>query len=352
MSPTRRTPTRVGIIGCGGMARLHQAGYAASGVEVAVVAEPDEERGRAFADAAGAEWVSSHRDLLDRVDDTGMVGVSVTVPNHLHRKVCIDILRRGVPILCEKTLAASIKDAKAIADEVAATGTTFQIGYMKRFHPTVQTFFKMVRRIGDIEGGHLACHQPMRKWPMDAWFFTPDQGGGGILLHGGSHTLDLLLAAVPLPPTDVVAAVRIHPEATVEHHAAGAITFDGGVHVSFEAGWLPHTASGPLGTGWDESITLRGTKGIARLQLVDWTRSAELRPTASLYLEKTGAWEHVSPEPVDWFAAEMKAFVKTATRRAPGQPSVVDGYNVDAVVHSAYRAARTGRRQRIPLLGT
>lgn len=335
---------KVGIIGCGTMSRFHLAGYQAAGAQVVGVADPDEAKGRALAEQAGCPWHADHRALLDV---PGLQGVSVTVPNFLHRKVCTDALRRGVAVLCEKTLAADMKDAAALVRAVRSTGTPFQIGYMKRFHPAVAAFRKQVASLGALEGGHVTCYQPMGRWPQESWLFTPDKGGGGILLHGGSHTLDLLMWAVGRPPVAVTATTRTAPGALVEHQASGMLDFGDGLTVTFEAGWFPHTGSGPLGTGWDETVTLRSAKGIARLTMVDWTKAASLPATAARYTAKTDAWDVVEPKPVDYFGLELAAFARVAARRRQPGPTVEDGYVVDAVIHAAYRSAASGRRQRV-----
>lgn len=342
-----RSPLAVGIVGCGVMGRLHLQGYVAAGAEILGVADPDPQRGRELAEAGGCRWYPDHGELFDQ---PGLRAVSVTTPNYLHRQVCCEALERGLAVLCEKTLAGSPADGQAIVDTVTATRGRFQIGYMKRFHPASAAFRQLVTQLGPVEAGHVTCYQPMHNWSPSpgTWRFTLEQAGGGVLLHGASHTLDLLLWSLQSGPRYIDARIRAHPGAEVEHQANGLLEFELGPTVTFEAGWYPHTATGPLLTGWDESITLRGPAGIAQLTMVNWTRATELSASASLYLEARKTWKHIVPPPVDYFKAELAAFVHNVERGQPVSPNERDGLLVDRVVDAAYRSARTFQRQRLP----
>ncbi|HEY8743296.1 MAG TPA: Gfo/Idh/MocA family oxidoreductase, partial [Chloroflexota bacterium] len=75
---------RVGIIGAGGMGKVHATSYRkVSDIELAGVAEIDRARGEAFAAEFSTPHVTDYQDLLGRVD-----AVSICLPHTLHRAAC------------------------------------------------------------------------------------------------------------------------------------------------------------------------------------------------------------------------------------------------------------------------
>lgn len=334
----------VGIVGCGTMASIHAEAYRAADARIVGIAGGNRERGTALARAHGTSWFG---DLAAMVERRRPSAVSVTTPNERHRRVAVQALERGIAVLCEKTQAATESESRALLDDVRRLGTPFQIGYMKRFHPVVQCFVEWARELGPIDSGHVTCHQGMASWPDDLRSL-PARHGGGILLHGGSHVIDLLVWTLGSVPSHVTAATRTLAGCQVEHLASGLLEFPGGTPVTIETSWLPLTGGGPLGTGWDETLTLRSPEGIVRLVLVNWRRSGTMRPIVSLYRRSTNQTLRFSPTPVDWFAAEISAFLRAVRERRPCSPDAVDGYRVDLTIHSCYRSARSGRRLQVP----
>ena len=337
----------VGIVGCGTMAAIHANAYRAVGARLVGIAGGNRERGTALARAHGIRWFA---DLGEMLDSCRPAAVSVTVPNACHYMVSLQALERGIAVLCEKTQAATEQESRALLHDVRRLGGRFQIGYMKRFHPVVRRFAEWVgelAELGGIDSGHLSCHQAMVRWPGDLHLFPPEQGGG-ILKHGGSHTLDLLLWVLGAAPTHVTAVTSTLDEAQVERRASGLLEFGSGAHVTMELSWSPLTQSGPFGTGWDETIMLRSVAGIAALTLVNWRHSATLRPRASIHRRATGRTEQFETAPFDWFLAEIRAFLCAVEDGTPCVPDAADGYLTDLTIHTCYRSAAEGRRVPVP----
>jgi 1,5-anhydro-D-fructose reductase (1,5-anhydro-D-mannitol-forming) len=212
------TVFRWGIVGYGWVARDHMApGIAAAGGTVAAVCDPDP-AARALAEAQGAR---AHADLAGLLADRPDA-VYVATPNHLHREAVEACAAAGVPVLCEKPLAASLTDAKAIAAVAAPVlaGTAFD----QRHHPAHRAMAAAIAA-GDI-GRPVAVRIVYACWVGPDWSPGPDEGGdahdnwradparagGGAVIDLALHGLDLaqMLLAEPLTRLHIELQRRIH----------------------------------------------------------------------------------------------------------------------------------------------
>jgi len=122
---------RIGVIGVGALGRHHARLLSEmEDVKLVGVADPNEQQGRAVAEATGCRWVEDYCELLDRVD-----AVTVVVPTSLHRRVAEECLSRGLPVLVEKPLAANLEDGQALCSLAADQAVPLQVGHIERFNP-------------------------------------------------------------------------------------------------------------------------------------------------------------------------------------------------------------------------
>lgn len=133
--------TRVAVIGVGYLGRFHALIYSRlPGVELAGVVDADEERARSVAAEAGCPAFSSIAALVDRVD-----GVSVVVPTTEHLEAAAPFLRRGIPVLLEKPIAATREEGAEIVRLAAEHGAMLQIGHVERFNAGVMALAQRIQ---------------------------------------------------------------------------------------------------------------------------------------------------------------------------------------------------------------
>src|SRR5689334_377224 len=123
---------RVGVIGLGTVGQTHLAVLRALAVGAIYGADPSpaaRERARGHVDAACADY----RDLLAMAPP--LDGVVVATPPRTHRAIVEAALGAGLGVLCEKPLALSLDDCRAIGERVEAAGRPFQVGFCHRFQP-------------------------------------------------------------------------------------------------------------------------------------------------------------------------------------------------------------------------
>ncbi|MGD6818830.1 Gfo/Idh/MocA family protein [Metabacillus sp. 113a] len=260
------TKIRIGVIGCGSIARhRHLPEYAAQAqTEITAVCDVSEERANEIAALYGAAAYTNYSDLLNsgKVD-----AVSVCTPNYLHAPISIDALKAGLHVLCEKPMATSREDAEAMIKAAKESGKKLMIAHNQRFAPSHQKAKKMIEsgELGKVFSFRTAFGHPgPEAWSVDgkdSWFFRKEEAFIGAMGDLGVHKSDLLRYLLGEEFTEAGAFVQ-----------TSAKTF---ADVDDNAVCVLKTASGTLGTltaSWsytgkeDNSTILYCEHGIIRLE--------------------------------------------------------------------------------------
>jgi predicted dehydrogenase len=188
---------RYGIIGCGAIAqRRHIPECVANpSSKLVALADPVEGRAEALAEKYGAKGYTDYQKMLA---DPEIDAVVVAGPNSLHAAQSIEALAAGKHVLCEKPMATTREDAKAMLDASKKHGKYLMIGLNQRLMPP-HVKAKKILRSGDL-GSVLAFrtafkHPGPEGWSVDAgksWFFKKGQAFMGVTGDLGVHKADLL----------------------------------------------------------------------------------------------------------------------------------------------------------------
>ena len=182
---------RIGVIGTGASGRRHLRALA-EGEHAEVVAicdahEPSLEEAKRL--APHAEAFRDYRQLLDRSEVDAVI---VAVPNHLHRQVVVDALEAGKHVLCEKPLAPTIEDCRAMLEAERRSGRLLQVGFVMRFNPAIQRAKELLSQGRVGEARLMWCMElrpPFRKKVGD-WVLRRELSGGS-LVEKNCHHFDL-----------------------------------------------------------------------------------------------------------------------------------------------------------------
>jgi predicted dehydrogenase len=204
------SPLRLAVIGVGHLGR-HHARLLSAQPDVTLVAAVDlvAERAEAAAAASGAEALTDYRALFGRVD-----AVVVAVPTVLHLAVARDFLARGVHVLVEKPMSASLDEADEMIRIAEQGGAMLAVGHTERFNPAFAAAAPVLATPRFIEVHRLSGF-PERSLDIDVIF--------DVMIHD----LDIVLAVVE---SEVVAVDAIGvPVLTPRVDVANArITFASG----------------------------------------------------------------------------------------------------------------------------
>jgi len=176
---------RVGIVGCGGIAGSHVAGYqACERAEIVAAMDVNPERAKALAARAGAR---AYTDLNEMLDREAPDAVSLLTPPKFHHEAALPVLERGVHVLSEKPLAFTAAEAEEMVEAAASHNALLLVAVCHRFHEPVVRARKL---IADGALGALTTYRNRFGYRKG----TPDDETrlrGGILLDNGAHSADL-----------------------------------------------------------------------------------------------------------------------------------------------------------------
>ncbi len=328
-------PIHLGIIGAGQIARFHAEAIAAGRGCLAAVADPDETHGRRLAGQVGATYYADPHTLLR---DARLQAVVIATPNATHYELVLAALEAGLDILCEKPVTTSASDSARLVQAVRVRpGVIFQVGYMKRFNPGFRLLRESLAEIGEPLSAELRVLAERTPSPVESWYRQPQQSGGGILMHSGSHLIDVIRFLLG-EPARVDARVRYAPDVPDLDYATQAlIDLESGLTVHPAAISTPAPGLGHTGEGWEETVEVIGSEGRVRLSSPNWQGTAPCLVT----LQRGGEGEARTRFPArgSQWEAEMAAFLHAVETRQPPVPDVIDGYRVDETLAAIYASA-------------
>jgi predicted dehydrogenase len=330
-------------------------------------------RDRAAVAAAAARlgwpaWETDWKRLVQR-DDVDLV--DVCTPGSSHAEISIAALEAGRHVLCEKPLANTVEEARAMAaaaGRAAGEGVRAMVGFNFRRVPAVALARELVAagRLGavrHVRAAYLASHALDPELPL-AWRHQASEAGSGALGDLGAHAVDLAqhLAGDRIAGVSAVTEtfVRERPlpggegargPVTVDDAALFIARFGGGALGSFEATRLAtgHTEglrvelNGQLGSVvWElgslnelrlfDAAEEPATQGFRRIQV---TRADHPYAGAWWPDGHTIGYEHT-------FTHEVHDLVQAIADGRDPVPSFADGLQVQEVLDAVQRSAASG----------
>lgn len=172
-------PLRVAVIGVGHLGRHHARILGGlDGVRLVAAVDLIRDRAEQAALATGARALTDFRDVLDEVD-----AVTVAVPTVSHCEIARPFLERGVGVLVEKPMAASVADADQLLEVAARSGAVLGVGHTERYNPAIRAIAPHVTRPRFVEVHRLSAF-PERSLDVDVVF--------DVMIHD----LDVILSLV------------------------------------------------------------------------------------------------------------------------------------------------------------
>jgi predicted dehydrogenase len=343
---------RVAVIGAGSIAKYsHVPGFQRlPNCDVIAICDVNEARARQLADDTGVPQVFTDFDKLMATEKPDIVVVAT--PNVFHKPMTEAALKAGAHVLCEKPLAPTYDEAKAMFELAAAKGRVLSVGTHFRFTTPMQAAKAHVDGgfFGKIYAARTVWNRRSGIPGYGSWFTNKDLAGGGALLDIGVHTLDRALYLMGYPqPVSVSGAMFMEfgprgrglggwgsdifkptPGARydVDDMAVAFVRFAGGAVLQFQVAWAsnyPETVVTELyGTEGGAQIGMRD-----KIELYQSLNGQDVNIQSSLPDDKVGSYFRL----IEHFARAIDGD-KTADIPTPEQ-ALVSVRIIDAIGRSA-----------------
>lgn len=341
----------VGVIGCGSISRFHFAALEKIGAKVKWVCDLSPQAASPWVARTGAKYTADYRDIMG---DPDVQAVEVLTISSTHKTLCTAAIEAGKAVICEKTLAENPSDAAEIVRLAQAKKTILYTSYMKRFIPAVAQAKALMPRLGRIMSSSIRAFQPWGlPWdevPAGSGFFQKPGGGvsevrrrygGGILVCGGSHILDLTCFFLGRP-RKVYATMHTPKGADLDIQAAAMLETDNGV-VHYEALAHPLGRIGFLRDGWDERIEINGAGGRLEVYSALWDQCEHKASMLVHYDNGTGAATEYRYPAGSPFDAAVAFFCDNIVQGTQGAQPVTTGSDVDELIAAIGASSASGQ---------
>ncbi len=237
---------RIALVGLGGYARyalprLLQARHAT----LAGLVSGDRAKAAAWAAEWGLPQVQSlgYADFDRLADRQDLDAVHLCLPVGMHAEFAERALRAGKHVLCEKPLAATSAQARALIALAKERGLTLMPAYRAWYSKPLQDCLARLRQLGPVTA--IDAHKGFAmSLPAGNWRFDPALSGGGSLFDIGPYSLQLSRWAADAMPVRAQAHFVRDPGdprfARVEQHAAWILEFANGAIATGSSSWRYH----------------------------------------------------------------------------------------------------------------
>ena len=295
-------PTKVAVIGAGGMLQYHAGGFQQAGAQIVALADMNQ----AAAEKAAKEWKipNVYSDVETMLSETDADAISIIVPNKFHAPLSIQCLNAGKHVFCEKPPALSAAEVESMISAAEKAGKRLMFNFNNRARPES---YAMMESLADGTVGTINSAQA--KWirrtgipGFGGWFTNKSLSGGGAVIDL-LHMVDLAMYFMGYPEPAHVLANTFDDFITnpqfkgpwgipdkadgvndVESAAHGFVIFKTGQVLSLQVSWAEMIKREEV------SVVFQGTKGggkVERLFGSDGLDDTAI-DTCELYVQQDG----------------------------------------------------------------
>lgn len=327
--------TRVGIMS---FAHMHAFAYAdclrrLPNAELAAVWDDDTARGDDAAKQFETKFIADQSAFFA----SGLDAVIVTSENIKHRAMVEAAANAGLWILCEKPIATTIEDAKAMIAVCDTGGIGLGTAFPCRYIPAMIDVKKRIDagELGDI----YACACTNNGQFPGGWFANPAMAGGGATMDHTVHVADALRWLLGKEFTNVYCENGNLLRDGIDTDDVGSLQLEmeGGTIVSHVASWN-RAASFP--TWGDVTMEIIGEKGV--LEVDAFNQKLDVYNDETVKAE----WAYWGD---DCNLGLIADFVDAVESKRPPTVSGLDGLRALEVTTAAYESARSHTRAAVVL---
>jgi len=282
----------------------------------------------------GRKYDLEHVYSYDEYDQalTEVDAVYLVLPNHLHREYVVRAAKAGVHVLCEKPMAVTEEDCKAMIDAADANDVKLMIAYRLHFEEANLEAIRLLKsgKLGNPRIFDSAFSQQVAD--DNVRVTEPVEKGGGPVYDMGIYCINAARYLFQAEPTAVLASSANNGEKRfrgIDEMTSVVMHFPGERLASFTCSFAAADVS---------RYSVIGTKGSLTAEPA-YDYSIGLRHQVTIG-EKTTSRSFPKR---DQFAAELIYFSECILKDREPEPSGWEGLADVRIIRAIYESARTGR---------
>lgn len=232
---------RVGIVGCGGIARVHA--WALSDmpdVEIVAMADCIPERAAEMSKEYTDGHAKAYASMEEMLDGSQIDVLHICTPHYLHVPMAIAALKRGISVFSEKPPAITMEEFEKLRKATMVSKGRLGFCFQNRYIATIK---KAEDILNNGELGKIIGARAFVTWKRDEDYYKTDwkgslsTEGGGVLINQAIHSLDLMLRFLGNPVTikSTVSNHHLEGKIEVEDTVEAWIEFEEGQRACFYA---------------------------------------------------------------------------------------------------------------------
>jgi UDP-N-acetylglucosamine 3-dehydrogenase len=334
---------RVGLIGCGLMAKAHLPGYQANKerVEIVMCCDNNPQLAQDFAAKLDTK-PEVMTDWQKVIENKNVDAVDICAPHFLHAPIVLAAAKSGKHVLLEKPMAMNLAEACQMVEAMRLANKIFMVAQNQRYLPEHSHIRDWLNNeaIGRVIAARIDGNQLLsRAYPKGHWLFSKALAGGGVIRTTAIHKIDLLryFLGEVRRVTALYSTSGLNPGMDSEDFATMIFEFENGA--IGEAFFTFAAYQNPIPTASGELVILYGTKGMIN-NINGWhmySTEVEGYSQAMTPLNLPNADYPAS------FMREGTHFLDCVETGREPLTSGRDNLNTIAVIDALYQAAETGQ---------
>ncbi len=333
----QRRQIRYAVVGLGHIAQvavLPAFAHARANSKLVALVSDDPQKLKTLGRRYHVDQLFSYREYGDCLRSGMIDAVYIALPNHLHAKYSVEAARAGIHVLCEKPMAVTEKDCRAMIRAADQAGIKLMIAYRLHFEEANMTAVRIVRSGKLGEPRFFTSSFSMQVRPDN--IRTDKEKGGGTLYDIGIYCINAARYLFGAEPTEVVAFSTSKTDGRFKEvdEMTGAL-------LRFPDGRLAEFTSS-FGAADVASYSVVGTKGDVRLD-----QAYEYVYPINLYVTVKGKSRKQTFRKRDQFAPELEYFSDCILTDRTPEPSGMEGLADVRIIEALYRSAKRRRPVKI-----
>jgi len=235
---------KAAVIGVGSMGRNHARVYRElPDVKLVAVSDVHEPTAQKVAHDLHVDYVTDYKQLFEQYQPDL---VSVSVPTAEHYEVVLEAIQRGIHVLVEKPIAATVDEAKLLIAAAKEHKVKLTVGHIERFNPALD---ELKKRLDSGAIGDVFRVQSRRMGPFPARIRDV-----GVVVDLASHDVDIVRYILDTDIVRVFAETASNIATDREDMMDAVLRCSNGVIGTLNINWVTPTKI--------RELTITGTQGM------------------------------------------------------------------------------------------